>query len=279
MNCDDRISETSAKRPGWLRVLGLLAAAVPACGASFCNPADFQGAYGFQLSGETTISGDAKTVAALGRIVLGPEGAITGTSTVMFAGYLLGNPVTGTYEAHEDCTITWILQDDSGAFQHFSGVGADGGKRIDFKQTDPGGVQKGAMAKIASVCTIQGLSKQYTFTAAGNSTPMLEGEISHTLAAKGGIQTDGNGNFMELNDGGGSQTDVMLTVDDQCSVELNLAVARDGGGASPVHFRGVLVDEGKRILALATDAGIEASATFTAVAPPPVVNTPLPLLP
>src|SRR5579871_394680 len=115
--------------------------------ADVCDPKDLQGTYGFQLSGETTISGQSKLVANVGRMVLAGDGEISGYSTVMFAGMLLGNPITGTYEARSDCTISWSLQDDSGAFQHFSGIATSDGKKVHFGQTDPGGAQRGTMAR------------------------------------------------------------------------------------------------------------------------------------
>src|SRR5690242_12378845 len=90
--------------------------------ADVCNPAKLFGPYAFQLSGTTTISGTSKPTASLGRIVFAGDGKLTGTSSATFAGFLLGNPVTGTYEAKSDCTISWQLQDDSGAYQHFSGT-------------------------------------------------------------------------------------------------------------------------------------------------------------
>src|SRR5580658_3284447 len=107
--------------------------------ADVCNPNDFQGAYGFQLSGTSAISGEAKPIAGVGRMVLDGSGGLSGTSSVTFSGVLQGNPVTGTYEAHTDCSVSWALQDDSGAYQHFAGTMSPDGKRVQFRQTDPGG--------------------------------------------------------------------------------------------------------------------------------------------
>src|SRR5689334_13205210 len=86
--------------------------------AQFCKPQDFAGIYGFQLSGSTTISGGTKSVASMGRLEFDGYGGVTGASSVNFDGFLLGNPVTGSYQVRDDCRITWSLQDDSGAFQH-----------------------------------------------------------------------------------------------------------------------------------------------------------------
>jgi len=77
---------------------------LPLC-AEVSNLKDLQGPYGLQLSGETTISGESKPVANLGRIVLAVDGGISGYSTVMLAGYLLGKPITGAFEVRWECTI------------------------------------------------------------------------------------------------------------------------------------------------------------------------------
>src|ERR1017187_10071800 len=46
--------------------------------ADVCDPTKLAGPYGFQLSGETTISGESKPVSNVGRMVLDAHGAISG---------------------------------------------------------------------------------------------------------------------------------------------------------------------------------------------------------
>jgi hypothetical protein len=243
----------------------ILALGLPLC-AEVCNPKDLLGPYGFQLSGETTISGESKPVAAIGRMVLADDGKISGYSTAMFAGYLLGNVVTGTFEARWDCTINWSLQDDSGAFQHFSGVAASDGKRVHFSQTDPGGAQHGTMARTSVECKASDLRKAYAFTASGTTIPMIPGGTSSTVAAKGLIQTDENASFkLASSDHSSVPTDVTIAVDGECIVDIHLTLpATDAGTAIPAMLRGVLIDAGKEILAIQTDPGAMVSATFTA---------------
>jgi hypothetical protein len=72
-------------------------ACLPLAHAAVCDPVAFQGAYGFQLSGPTTIGSKPQPAAAVARLVLDGSGAISGVSSVKFAGLLLGNPVTGKY--------------------------------------------------------------------------------------------------------------------------------------------------------------------------------------
>src|SRR5436190_10389202 len=119
-----------------MRVVPLLMAiGSTAFGADVCNPAKLFGPYAFQLSGTTTISGTPKPTASLGRIVFDGQGKLSGTSSAMFEGLLLGNPVTGSYEAKADCSLTWQLQDDTGAYQHFSGTLSGDLSRGQFSQT------------------------------------------------------------------------------------------------------------------------------------------------
>jgi len=234
--------------------------------AEVCNPTDLQGPYGFQLSGETTISGQSKPVANIGRLVLAGDGGISGYSTVMFDGYLLGNPVTGTYEARWDCTIAWSLQDDSGSFQHFSGVATSRGRKVSFRQTDPGGAQRGTMGRTSPQCTAADLRNEYAFTLSGGTIPMVPGGASSTVNAKGLIKAVENAGFkLALGDNSAAMTDVAITVSAECIVEIELTLPAMGAGTTiPTMLRGVLIDDGKQILAIETDPGAMVSATFTA---------------
>src|SRR5579872_789017 len=149
-------------RTNWLSLLALLAG-LPALAADACNPADLVGPYAFQLTGLTDISGTPKPTVGLGRIIFDGRGILSGTVSVTFAGLLLGNPVTGAYEAKQDCSVIWKLQDDSGAFENFSGTFSSDGTRVQFKQTDPGGAQRGIMQKTADNCSASDLRKKYYF--------------------------------------------------------------------------------------------------------------------
>jgi hypothetical protein len=248
-----------------LLLLSVSLLGLPLC-ADVCNPKDLQGAYGFQLSGVTTISGEAKPVTNLGRVILAEGGVISGYSTAMFAGFLLGNPVTGTYEARPDCTISWILQDDSGASQHFSGVATTDGKRVHFSQTDPGGAQSGIMAKTSAECKTSDRRKEYQFALSGTALVMVPGGPASTVAEKGLIKADDAGNFkVALGTASTATTAATITVDGECIVEMLLVLpAKDAAMSAPIKLRGILIDEGRQIIAIQTDPGAMVSATFTA---------------
>ncbi len=100
----------------WLLLL-VLPSGLAAQDAMVCDPAKLVGPYAFQLTGSTDISGTPQAAVSLGRIAFDGHGNLSGTASATFKGLLLGNPVTGSYEAKSDCSAIWKLQDDSGAFQ------------------------------------------------------------------------------------------------------------------------------------------------------------------
>jgi hypothetical protein len=226
----------------WLFLLVLLPAAHA---ADYCDPVKLSGPYAFQLSGSTTISGEQKPTASIGRIVFDGSGRLSGTASAMFSGFLLGNPVTGTYEAKQDCSVTWKLQDDSGALQNFAGTLSPDLAQIQFRQSDPGGAQRGIMQKTSDSCTAANLLKKYEYTVSGSTTPMRAGDIAHTVTAKGTLDVAQNGSFQ---------------VESDCSVRFSLILPDPDG---TLTMRGFLVNGGMEILAFQTDPGAMVSARFS----------------
>jgi hypothetical protein len=237
-------------RMNWLLLL-VLPSGLAAQAAGVCDPAKLVGPYAFQLTGSTDISGTPEPTASLGRIAFDGRGNLSGTASATFRGLLLGNPVTGSYEAKSDCSAIWKLQDDSGAFQNFSGTFSADGTRVQFTQTDPGGVQRGIMQKTSDACSAADLLKEYDFTVSGSTIPMLDGEVGHAVAAKGTLDIAENGSFQ---------------VDSDCSVRFGWTLpVQDGQVVEPslMAMRGFLVNGGKEILAFQTDPGAMVAARFT----------------
>jgi hypothetical protein len=239
-----------------MRYINLLLLLLPVSAtqaADSCYPNRLAGSYAFQIAGKTSISGAPQPATVLGRITFDDGGKVSGTSSVKIAGFLLGNPVTGTYEAKADCTVAWQLQDDSGAFQHFSGKYTPDGIRVQFRQTDSGGVPGGIMIKTPDSCASSDLKRQYSFTVSGSTTPMNPGEVARTVTGKGVIDTTRDGGFQ---------------VDSDCAVHFTLTLpAADGQSESPlIPMRGFLVNGGKEILAFEPDPGAMVSARLTGLA-------------
>jgi hypothetical protein len=222
------------------------ASGLAARAAGICNPADLVGPYAFQLTGMTNISGTPKPTATLGRIVFDGNGNLSGTASATFSGFLLGNAVTGTYEAESDCSVTWKLQDDSGAFQNFSGTLSTDGTKVQFEQTDPGGAQQGIMQKTSDTCSPADLRRQYTYSVSGDTTPAQPGEVGTKVSARGALDVSRNGSFH---------------VETDCSVRFQLALPDQE--ASPLSMRGFLVNGGQEILAFQTDPGTMVGARLT----------------
>jgi hypothetical protein len=164
---------------------------------------------------------------------------------------LLENPVTGSYEAMSDCSVNWMLQDDSGGFQHFSGTLSTDGTRVSFKQTDAGGAQRGILNKTSDSCSTGDLLEKYNYTVSGSTTPMHSGEVPHTVSDMGTLYIVENGTFQ---------------VESDCAVRFVLTPQTQVGGVAeplPMTMRGFLVDGGKEILVFQTDPGAMVSARFS----------------
>jgi hypothetical protein len=257
-------SDLDVHNDSLMKWLLLLAVVYQAHSADVCDPRKFAGAYGVQLSGSTSISGSPTPVAAIGRLVFDGTGSVSGYMSVNFTGYLLGNPVNGTYDAHTDCSLNWSLQDDSGAFQHFSGTMTGDFLRVQFRQTDKGGADHGLMVLTPKVCNVAALHKRYTYSISGSTTPMLAGETAHAVSSSGAVDVDGTGNLALTPDGPHAATTGTVEVDSQCvaTMQLTLSVG-DSDAQVPMKLRGILIDDGKEILAIQTDPGTTVTARFS----------------
>ena len=245
----------------WLSLL-ILFPGLPQA-ADVCNPADLLGPY-VSVNGHFDIAGTPKPTASLGRIAFDGRGGLSGTASAIFGGLLLGNPVTGSYEAKSDCSVIWKLQDDSGGFQNFSGTLSRDGTSVQFKQTDPGGAQRGIMQKTSDACSAADLQKKYYFTVSGSTTPMQPGDAPRVVSAKGTLDIAENGSFR---------------VESDASVPFGLTLLAQDGQAvelSTMAMRGFLVSGGREIPAFQTDPGaIVAAASCPMVVMPRLSPTSL----
>jgi hypothetical protein len=243
----------------------LLVMVIEAHSAPVCDPRKFEGQYGVQLSGTTTISGGQKPVALIGRVVFDGHGAVTGYVSVNYTGLLLGNPVNGSYEAKTDCSLTWSLQDDSGALQHFAGSMTADFLRAEFHQTDEGGAQNGIMVRTPKECSLAALQKRYNYAISGSTTPMLPGQTSGRVST-GGLVEVGDGGTLTISEASGRAAGRgTVQVGSDCIAQFDLQIpVTDTDATVPMKVRGVLLDEGKEILGIQTDPGTTVTAKFTA---------------
>jgi hypothetical protein len=237
--------------------------------ATACDPKDFAGAYGFLLTGTTTIGGAARPVAVVGRLVLDGWGGARGTSSAAFTGIVLGNPATGSYEVQSDCSVRWRLRDDSASWQNFAGTMTDRGARVTFRQTDPGGAGNGLMLRAPDYCPPSSFRGQFDLTLSGNSVDVYSGRAFGRVSFAGSVEADGAGG-LSFTTGTDAPTVKAGTYEFQDGCFVQLTVPPVGGSrASEMHFRGILVDDGRTLLGMQTDPGAVVSLRLSRPEPAP----------
>jgi len=185
------------------------------------------------------------------------RGALSGTSTVNFDGFLLGNPVTGTYQVRGDCTLSWSLQDNSGAFQHFTGKLNSDMDRASFRQTDRGGANNGTLVRLARVCTPAILQGRYQFSMSGVIRAMNGSPDVSKVSLNGLIAIDPAGNLALLRDGAAVNAGT-VAVGSDCIVNADFSSAP----GKHIKLPGVLWGRGKEIRAIGSDTGSAINARF-----------------
>ncbi|HEY1339007.1 MAG TPA: hypothetical protein VGF59_15940 [Bryobacteraceae bacterium] len=201
------------------------------------------------MTGNTTIGDRTRSVAVVGRLVFDDSGNVSGTSSASFTGITLGNPVTGKYEAHWDCSVTWSLQDDSGGYQHFAGTMSTYGRRVVFRQTDPGGAVNGILLRTMDGCSEAGLKGKFDLTISGRAIDVDTAIESGYVSQAGLLTADGAGGVAFLRQPDTPLIGGSYRVRADCSVELTLE------SEPAMHFRAILVDEGREVLGIQTDPG------------------------
>lgn len=106
-----------------------------------CDLGTVRGNYSYTVNGTNLAFG---LVAAVGRVTADGNGNLSGSDTLSAAGTILRRTITGTYDITPACTGTFSFSDNFGQTVHVDFVTADGGKELQFIQTDPGTVITGA---------------------------------------------------------------------------------------------------------------------------------------
>ena len=243
----------------------ILAAVVPvACAADVCNPRDFQGVYGFQLAGTTTISSQPQPVVSVGRLVFDGSGAVSGVSSLSFTGLSLGNPITGKYEVRENCSVSWSLQDDSGNHQHFEGTMTADARSVRFRQSDPGSGAQGTLVKAADACQDRDFQARYRYSISGKRIDVGTAQVSGSFSARGVMERRGGQLTLTVDDDSAKPATGTVQVDGDCFVHLELSFPSSSADRLEMNFRGILVDNGNGLLGMATDPGSALSLRLTA---------------
>ena len=242
-----------------LMLMGLLA--LPAT-AQVCGGNDIHGAYGVQLSGTVSIGVNGpQPMASISRLVFDGQGGIAGVSSADMAGYFLGNPVTGSYTFKTNCSLSFELQDDSGAWQHFAGLAKEGGSMVQIHQTDPDTGEPGIMVRTPAACRTAGLHGDYSLALSGAASQFATNRTpGAAFSIEGTVSADGAGNLLFNSPAG--KTTGSYELDSDCVVEIELGVPQDDS-ADLLKLRGVLVDQGNLLLAVESDPAGIAAGRFT----------------
>jgi hypothetical protein len=220
--------------------------------AEVCDPAQLQGTYAMQMSGTTTLGGYAnKRVAAIGRLSLDGKGAISGVSSVNFAGYFLGHPVTGSYEANTDCTVIINLQDDSGAFQHLLGTYTSDARQVRFRQAEAGVTMPGTLIRTGNSCS-NSLEGRYVFAVSGDTVELDTGRKTGSVSVNGFIEANADGSLKAIPDRTATVFQGTYHAEDDCFFQIELPLPVQGT-QSLMKFRAIATDGGKQILAVRSD--------------------------
>ena len=224
--------------------------------AAVCDPEVFRGAYGFSLTGSTTIGSTTRRVAVVGRLILEDSGNLSGIASASFTGLIFGNRVTGKYEAHRDCSVAWTLQDNSGNLQHFGGTMTADGRHAAFRQTDPGGAENGDLLRTMEGCSKSSLAGKFKLTASGRTVDIDTAVDYGRVSFSGLLMADGSGN-LSFASGPDEPAAVAGTYDvlDDCFVELVLPLPPSGHETATIHFRAIVVENGREVLGIQTDPG------------------------
>jgi len=251
---------------GFSRALLYMAAAcIPFYAANSCSNTALEGPYALYLSGTSTIAGSPKPFASLSRIAFDAGGHINGYSSVNFDGLLLSNPVTGTYDVKPDCAATLSLQDDSGAWQHFSGKIANGAT-MNVRQTDPGAGGQGALVRTTDACTAASLRPSYVLSLSASASPLASADVPRALSVEGTVHVDGPARFTlaQRINGRDISTEGAWSVESDCTVHFELALPAGGGQPVSMKLRGAVVNQGLQIFAIHTEPSMVALARLTA---------------
>ncbi|MEO8592060.1 MAG: hypothetical protein ABI759_01955 [Candidatus Solibacter sp.] len=228
---------------------------LPVARAEVCDPNGFRGAYGFSLSGESTMGGTTRPVVSLGRLVLDGSGNLQGVASASFMGFFLGNPVTGKYEARSDCSVTWTLQDGSGGFQHFAGTMNAEGNRVAFRQNDPGGPGNGILLRTKDTCSGFSLAGSFELTVSGSTVNITTGTGAGRVSLHALLTADGRNRILASGPDETPEPVGSYEVQDDCFMKLVVGLPAGQPQTTEMHFRAILVDDGREVLGMQTDPG------------------------
>jgi hypothetical protein len=237
----------------------LASVALSSAAGATCSNASLSGTYGFQHDG--TDSTGAPTSAAVSQLTFdSTTGTFTGETTASHDGVIVTDPLAGTYTIAKNCTGTGTPAGGS----PFSIVVTSTGFLAVHPFSEGFAVKQGSPA-----CTNDGVKGTYGFETTGvflagapaTGSVAFIGELKFTLNASGGGVISGRI--------AGAEDATTLTFPDEPVTGYYRIGANCRGtatitpvGQPKMHFNLVIVDSGKEMLAVETDADTVVSGTL-----------------
>ncbi len=233
-----------------------------------CSNASVSGIYGFVGGG--TESDGTPTASLIQFTFDSSTGKFTGTGTASHDGKIETGSVTGTYAVASNCTVTGTVTVGSTTNPFYAVVTSTGGVKLVIGKT---GATNGGflVAQGSPKCTNAGIKGDYGLVATGvfvTGAPFptgpvdLIGELALSVNKKSG---DG----VISGEAAGSENGTILTFADE-PVTGSYSVSSDCTGTatitpegeSALNFSFVIVDSGKEMLAIETDADTVVTGTL-----------------
>jgi hypothetical protein len=250
-----------------VRMIVLASFALSSAAWATCSNASLSGTYGF-LGGGTDTSGNPITV--VGQFTANPTTAtFTGTETVSDNGLVIpGVAITGKYAVASNCTGTGAVAADGSKAHSFYFVVTSAGVREVFGET---GTTQGVIlvAEGSPTCTNAGLKGGFGFQTTGIflAGAPVTGPVAFVGALSFSVNSSGDGVLSGRVAGSEDGTIFTFTeapvtgsysVNSDCTGTATITPE----GQSALNFNFVVVDGGKEMLAIETDADTVVSGTL-----------------
>lgn len=226
-----------------------------------CSNASIKGTYGILSTG---LNGSLQPASSLDQIIVDGAGHLSGTSTKSIDGSIVEFTFTGTYAIATNCTGTATFTNQSSQTEHdkifLNTVNTTGIYTGAFLiQTDSQHVQSSiAAAQGTATCTNLGVKNSYSFELTG--TVIGTGEV----AGAGRLALNGSGSITgtETVSLYGSIHTASVTGTYKINSNCTGTAILNPAGLSPMHLTLAVVNGGKQMMAIETDANTIVTGTF-----------------
>jgi hypothetical protein len=222
-----------------------------------CTNASITGVYGITSVG---LNGSLQPASSVDQITVDGAGNLTGSSTKSIDGTIVTYTFTGTYQIAKNCTGTATFTNQNAQTEH-DNIVLNNSKRGAFLiQTDNNHVQSSiAVAQGTATCTNLGVKHTYSLGATGIVIGVGQ------VAAVGQLALNGKGSLtgtatLSLNGSITSSAAVSGTyqINSDCTGTAQVTPQ----GLSTMNFSAVIVNGGKELMLIETDANTIVSGTL-----------------